>query len=68
MTHAERTRTIKHVLAESSRWLLHRRTDTKINIPGCRKKIRKEKKNEKRKVGSKAQKQASKKTVLKASP
>ena len=31
------------------------------------KKIRKEKKNEKRKVGSKAQKQASKKIVLKAS-
>ena len=32
------------------------------------KKIRKEEKNEKRKVGSKAQKQASKKIVLKASP
>ena len=31
--HAERTRTIKYVLAESSRWLLHRRRDTrKINI------------------------------------
>ena len=65
----ERTRTIKYVLALSSRWLLHRRRDTKkINIPGCRKKIRKEKKNEKRKAGSKAQKQASKKIVLKASP
>ena len=25
MTQAERTRTIKYVLAESSRWLLHRR-------------------------------------------
>ena len=40
MTQAERTRTIKYVLAESSRWLLHRRRrDTKkINIPGCREK------------------------------
>ena len=63
---AERTHTIKNLLAESSRWLLHRRRDTKINIPGWRKKIRK--KNEKRKVGSKAQKQASKKIVLTASP
>ena len=63
MTEAERTPTVKYVLAESSRWLLHRRSDTKkINIPGCRKKIyeKNEKKNEKRKVGSKAQKQASK--------
>ena len=34
MTQAERTRTIKYVLAESSRWLLHRQRDTKkINIP-----------------------------------
>ena len=42
MTQAERTRAIKYVLAESSRWLLHRRRDTKkINIPRCRKKIRK---------------------------
>ena len=67
MTQAERTRTIKYVLAESSRWLLHRRRDTKkINIPGFRKKKeKKEKKNEKRKVGSKAR---SKKMVLKASP
>ena len=49
--------------------LLHRRRDTKINIPGCRKKNKKEKKNEKRKVGSEAKKkQASKKIVLKASP
>ena len=32
----------------------------KINTPGCREKIRKEEKNEKRKVGSKAQKQARK--------
>jgi len=57
MTQAERTRTIKYVLAESSRWLLHRRRDTKkINIPGCREK-KEEKQNEKRKVGSKAQKQ-----------
>ena len=58
MTQAELTRTIKYVLAESSRWLMHRRGDTKrINIPGCRKKIRKEEKNEKRKVGIKVQKQ-----------
>ena len=59
MTQAERTRTIKYVLAESIRWLLHRRRDMeKINIPGCRKKNkkRKKRKNEKRKVGSKAQK------------
>ena len=66
---AERTRFMNYALAESSRWLLHRRRDTmKINIPGCRKKNknRKKRKNEKRKVGSKAQKQASKKTVLKA--
>ena len=49
MTQAERTRTIKYVLAESSRWLLHRRRDTKkINVPGCRKKKESiEKKNEK---------------------
>ena len=69
MTQAERTRTIKYILAESNRWLLHRRRDTKkINIhPGMQgKKIRSE--NEKRKVGSKAQKQASRKIVLKASP
>ena len=71
MTQAERTRTIKYVLAESSRWLLHRRRDTKkINIPEFRekKKEKKEKKHEKRKVGSKAQKQASQKIVLNASP
>ena len=38
---AERTRTIKYVLAKSSRWLLHRRKDTKkMNTPGCRKKNR----------------------------
>ena len=69
MTQAERTRTIKYVLAESSRWLLHRRRDTKkINIPGCRKKIRKERK-EKRKTKSRKQgTKASKKIVLKASP
>ena len=64
MTQADRTRTIKYVLAESSRWLLHRRRNTKkINIPGCRgkkKKGKKEKKNEKREVGSKVQKQARK--------
>ena len=48
MTQADRTRTIKYVLAESSRWLLHRRRNTKkINIPGCRKKNEKEKKKEK---------------------
>ena len=56
-TRAERTRTIKNVLAESSKWLLHRRRDTKkINIPGCRGKVR----EDKRKEGSKAQKQARK--------
>ena len=58
--HAERTRTIKYVLAESSRWLLHRRRDTKkIDIPGCRTKIRKEKNEKKtksRKQGTKASK------------
>ena len=54
MTQAERTRTTKYVLAESSRWLLHRRRDTKkINIPGCRKKIKERK--EKRKTKSKKQ-------------
>ena len=54
MTQAETTRTIKYVLAERSRWLLHRRRDTKkINMPGCRLNIGKEK----RTVGSKAQKQ-----------
>ena len=49
MTQAERAGTVKDVLAESSRWLLHRRRDTrKINIPGCRKKEeKKQKKNEK---------------------
>ena len=58
MTQAERTRTIKYVLAESSRWLLHRRRDTKkINIPGYRKKIIKEKrKTRSRKQGTKARK------------
>ena len=67
MTQAERARPMKYALAESSRWLLNKRRDTKINIPECWEKIRKEKKqNEKRKVGSKAQKQASKKTILKA--
>ena len=64
MTQAERTRTIKYVLAESSRWLLHRRRDTKkINIPGCRKKNKKRKEKTKsinRKQGTKA----SKKIVL----
>ena len=64
MTQAERTRTIKYVLAESSRPLLHRLRDTKkINIPGCREKQeKKESKHEKRKVGSKAQKQARRKS------
>ena len=72
MTQTRRKNTYnKYVLAESSRWLLHRRRDTKkMNIPGCRgkKKEKKEKKNEKRKIGSKVQKQVSKKIVLKASP
>ena len=55
MTQAERTRTIKYLLVESSRWLLHRRRDTKkINIPGCREKIRKERK-EKQKTKSRKQ-------------
>ena len=55
MTQAERTRTIKYVLAESRRWLLHRRRDTKkINIPGCREKNKKRKK-EKRKTKSRKQ-------------
>ena len=61
MTQEERTRTIKHVLAESSRWLLHRRRDTKkIKHTGMQgeKKEKKEKQNEKRKVGSKAQERA----------
>ena len=58
MTQAERTCTIKYALAESSRWLLHRRRNTeKINIPGCREQKEEKKK---RKVGSKVQKQASK--------
>ena len=62
MTQAERRHTIKYVLAESSRWLLHRRRDTKkINTPDPGKKQeKKENENEKRKVGSKAQKQARK--------
>ena len=53
---AERTRTIKYVLAESSRWLLHRRRDTRINIPGCREK----KKEKKRKRKTKSRKQGTK--------
>ena len=41
---AEKKRTIEYVLAESSRWLLHRRRDTKkIHIPGCMDKIGQEK-------------------------
>ena len=45
MTQAERTRTIKYVLAESSRWLLRRRWDTKeINMPRWREKKKKRKK------------------------
>ena len=59
---AERTRFMNYALAESSRWLLHRRRDTmKINIPGCRKKIRRERKKKRktksRKQGTKASKQ-----------
>ena len=61
MTRAEITCNIKYVLAESSRWLLHRRRDTKkMKHTGMQEIKRKEKKNEKRKVGSKAQKQARK--------
>ena len=64
MTRAERTRSIKYVLAESSR-LLHRRRDTKINIrTGMQGKKKKERKT-KNKEGSKAQKQARRKIVLK---
>ena len=48
MTQAETTGTIRYVHAESSRWLLHRRRDTKkINIPGCRKKRKKERRKKK---------------------
>ena len=48
---AKRTRTIKYVLAESSRWLLHRRRETKkISIPGCRKKNKKRKKRKTKNV------------------
>ena len=68
MTQAERTRTIKNVLAESSRWLLHRRRDTKkINIPGCRgkNKARKKRKTKNEKYEARHK---SKKIVLKASP
>ena len=62
MKQAERTRTTKYVLAEISRWLLHRRRDTKeIHIAGCgKKKIRKEKRKTKvirRKQGIEARKQ-----------
>ena len=47
---AEIRRTIKYVLAVSTRWLLHRRRDTKkINMRGCREKKRKDRK-EKRKT------------------
>ena len=59
MTLAERTRTIKYVRAENSRWLLHRRRDTKkINIPGMqeKKKKRKKRKTKSRKQGTKARK------------
>ena len=66
MTPAERTRTIKCVLAESSRWLPHRRRDTKkIKYRNAEKK----KKEEKRKAKSSKQgTKTSKKIVLKASP
>ena len=61
MTQEEGTRTIKYVSAESSRWMLHRRRNTKINIPGCRKKRWKERKEKRktecRKQGTKARKQ-----------
>ena len=67
MTQAERTCTITYVLAESSGWLLHRRRDTKkINIPGCRKRIRKKRKTNNEKQEARHKK--SKKIVLKASP
>ena len=56
MTQAEIIRTIQYVLAESSRWLLHRRRDTKqTNIPGCRKKKKEKKRKEKRKTKSRKQ-------------
>ena len=70
MTQAEITRTTKYILAESSRWLLHRRRDTKkINIPGCREEKERKERKEKRKTKSRKQgARASKKIVLKASP
>ena len=59
MTQAERTRTIKCVLAESSGWLLPRRKDTKMrSIPGCSEKLNERNEKQKRKAGSKAQKKA----------
>ena len=67
MTRAERTRTIKFVLTESSRWLLHRRRDTKedkhIRMQEKNKKTKK-RKTKSRKQGTKARR----KIVLKASP
>ena len=57
MTQAERTRTIKYVLDES-RWLLHRRRNTKkINIlGGMQEKTIKKIKKKSRKQGTKARK------------
>ena len=74
MTQAERTRTTKYVLAESSKQMAAAQTkgheEDKHTRMQEKNKIRKKRKtkNEKRKEGSKAQKQASKKIVLKASP
>ena len=56
---------IKYVVAESNRWLLHRRRNTKtINITGYRRK----QENKEKKRGGKQGTKASKKMVLKASP
>ena len=69
MTQAERKRIIKCVVADSRRWLLHRRRDTKkINMPGCREKIRKGRKEKRKTKNRKQGTKARKKIVLKASP
>ena len=61
MTQAERTRTIRYVLAESS-WCADEGTRGKFRYRDAGKKQKKESKNEKRKAGSKARKQASNKS------
>ena len=67
MTQAERTRTIKYVLTCGEQQMAAAQTKGhEDKHTGMQGKNKKEKKTEKRKVGSKAQKQASKKIVLKA--